>query len=174
MARLQQVGGSLKKFYPELQGLWQEIDFYCPNLMECTTDIHHYNNLLQEDRIYTFLDCLDDHLDNIRSDALQMCPFSSIEQAYAHVHREALRQVVMSNGDPNNTSGAVLASKGLKLSSATSQPIAVSNQPTGNSITSSKSQIVPNATKCYHCGNQRHTSENCFKKIGYPNWWYEL
>lgn len=95
--------------------------------MECTTDIHHHNNLLQEDRVYTFLDSLDDHLDNIRSDVLQMHPFSSIEQAYAHVRKEALRQAVMSNGDPNNTSGAVLERKGLKLSSATSQPIAVSN-----------------------------------------------
>ena len=28
--------------------------------------------------------------------------------------------------------------------------------------------------KCSHCGNQRHTSENCLKKYGYPDWWYEL
>ncbi|KAL6330091.1 hypothetical protein AAG906_040009 [Vitis piasezkii] len=93
-------------------------------------------------------------------DVLQMCPFPSIEQAYAHVHMEALRQVVMSNGDPNNTSGAVLASKGLKLSSTTSHPVAVSNQPIGKSTTSSKSRTVPNAMKYNHHGNQRHTTES--------------
>ena len=59
--------------------------------MECATDIYHYNNLLQEDRVYTFLDGLDDRIDNIRSNVLQMRLFPLIEQAYAHVHREALR-----------------------------------------------------------------------------------
>ncbi|KAJ8617605.1 hypothetical protein MRB53_013791 [Persea americana] len=91
--------------------------------MECTTDIHHYNNLLQEDCVYTFLDGLDDHLNSIRSDVLHIHPFPSIVQAYAHVHREALRQAVMSASDPDNASGVVLAIKGLKLSLATSPSI---------------------------------------------------
>ncbi|KAG7986889.1 hypothetical protein I3843_03G106000 [Carya illinoinensis] len=147
------ASSSLEKFYTKLQGLWREIDFPHPNLMECTTNIHHYNNLLQEDRVYTFLYSLDDHLDNIRSDVLQMCPFPSIEQAYAHVRREALRQAVMSAGDPNNTSGVVLATKGLKLSSTTSPFISVSSQPTGKSTAASKSWIVPDGTRCSHCGN---------------------
>lgn len=108
---------------------------------------------------YIFLDGLDDHLDNIHSDVLQIRPFPSIEQAYAHVHREALQQAVMSAGDPNNTSGAVLATKGLKLSSATLPSVVVSSQPTGKS---SKSRTVLDGTKWSHCGNQRHTSENCF------------
>ncbi|RVW79433.1 hypothetical protein CK203_056106 [Vitis vinifera] len=76
--------GSLEKFYTKLQGLWREIDFCHSNLMECTTDIYHYNNLLQEDHVYTFLDGLDDRIDNIRSNVLQMRLFPLIEQAYAH------------------------------------------------------------------------------------------
>lgn len=80
MARLLQAGSSLEKFYTELQGLWREIDFRRPNPMEYATDIHHYNNLLQEDRVYTFLDGLDDRLDNIRSDVVQIRPFPSIEK----------------------------------------------------------------------------------------------
>jgi len=81
--------------------------------MECPADIHHYNTLLQEDQVYTFLDGIDDRLDHIRSDVLQMRPFPSIEQAYAHVHREALRQAVMSAEDTHTAYGAVLATKGL-------------------------------------------------------------
>ncbi|RVW65735.1 Retrovirus-related Pol polyprotein from transposon RE1 [Vitis vinifera] len=99
VTRLQQGNGSLEKFYTELQGLWWEIDFRHPNPMERATDIYHYNKLLQEDHVYTFLDGLDDRLDNIRSDVLQMRPFPSIEQAYAHVRREALRQAVESSQD---------------------------------------------------------------------------
>lgn len=38
--------------------------------------------------VYTFLDGLDDILDKTRSNVLQMNPFSSVEEAYAHVESE--------------------------------------------------------------------------------------
>ena len=70
VSRLRQAGGSLEKYYTDLQGLWREIDFRRPNPMECPADIQRYNNLLQEDRVYVFLDGLDDKLDNNQSDVL--------------------------------------------------------------------------------------------------------
>lgn len=70
VTRLKQAGGSLEKFYNDLQGLWREIDFCRPNPMECPTDIQYYNTLVQEDRVYVFLDGLDDRLDHIRSAVL--------------------------------------------------------------------------------------------------------
>ena len=77
--------------------------------MKCSVDIQHFNNILQEDRVYTFLDGLDDKLDNIRSDVLQLKPFPTVEQAYAHVRREVVHQVVMTTHDVETTR-AVLAS----------------------------------------------------------------
>jgi hypothetical protein len=174
---LKQVGGSLEKFYTDLQGLWREINFRRPNSMECPVDIHHYNALLQEDWVYTFLDGLDDRLDNIWSYVLQMQPFPSIEQAYAHVSREALRQVVMGFGDPDSPSNVVLATKGLKLnlapSSAGAASIPHSRRQNGTSR-SRNSRNTSDGLKCSHCGKQNHTNDNCFKNIGYPDWWYEL
>ena len=76
--------------------------------------VYIYNNLLQDDRVYTFLDGLDDRLNNIRSDVLQMQPFPMVEQAYAHVRREAMRHAVMVAG--SNSDGplrAMLVSKSL-------------------------------------------------------------
>ena len=172
VTRLRQGSGSLEKFYTKLQGLWREIDFRLLNPMECAIDIYHYNNLLQEDHVYTFLDGFDDRLDNTRSDVLQMRPFSSIEQVYAHVRKEALRKAIMSTNDPDNTIGMVLTTKWLKLSSANRNSVADSSHE--KSTIASKSRTVPDGMKCSHCGNQRHISENCFKKIGYPDWWYEL
>lgn len=49
VSRLKQAGGSIEKYYNDLQGLWREIDFRRPNPMECPIDIQHYNTLLQED-----------------------------------------------------------------------------------------------------------------------------
>ena len=122
VSRLCQPGGSLEKYYTGLPGLWHEIDFRRPNPMECPADIQQYNNLLQEDRVYVFLDGLDDKLDNIHSDMLQLHPFPTVEQAYAHVRREALRQAVMNTEDHEPLSGVVLASRSLKLGFSGSAP----------------------------------------------------
>lgn len=117
VTRLKQAGGSLEKYYKNLQGLWHEIDFRLPNLMTYQVDIQHYNTLIREERVYVLLDGLDDRLDNIRSDVLQMKPFPIVEQAYAQVMRRSLLQVVMTDNS-NELSGVVLASKGLKLQSS--------------------------------------------------------
>jgi hypothetical protein len=81
--------------------------------MECASDIHKYNTLLQEDRVYVFLDGLDDRLDKIRSDVLQLQPFPTVEQAYAYVRREDTRQSVMltTNGGPTASVMAIRRGK---------------------------------------------------------------
>ena len=173
VTRLKQTGVPLEKYYNDLQGLWREIDFRRPNPMECVADIQRYNTLLQEDRVYVFLDGLDDRLDKIRGDVLQMRPFPTVEQAYAHVRQEAIRQAVMNNNGVNDTSKAVLALKGLKFGrpSSPTKSLSLGN---GKSGMSSKIQTSSNENKCSHCGNQKHTRENCFKLHGYPDWWTEL
>jgi hypothetical protein len=60
-----------------------------------------------------------------------MRPFPSIEQAYAHVRRDALRHAVMSSGDPDVNPGAVLATKGVKLNPAPSHVGAASSPHQG-------------------------------------------
>ena len=156
VTRLKQASGSLEKYYTELQGLWREIDFRRPNPMECSVDIQHYNRITQEDRVYVFLDGLDDRLDKIRADVLQLKPFPSVEQAYAHVRREAIRQQVMTSHNTDGIPGAVLASKGLMLNKTT------------------KTRTTNDGRKCSHCGNQKHTRENCFQLHGYPDWWHDI
>ena len=63
--------------------------------MICEEDIKKFNKLVQEDRIYTFLDGLDDQFDQARRDILQQTPLPSIEQAFAEVRRENNRRIVM-------------------------------------------------------------------------------
>jgi len=148
VSQLKQASGSIEKYYNKLQGLWREIDFHRPNPMECTTDIQRYNSILQEERMYMFLDELDDRLDHVRSDVLRMKPFPSIEQAYAHIRREDLRQSVMVSGAEAVTSGAVMAIKGVR----SSQPL-ISLKPGS----SSRFKGHYDGNKCTHCGSTKHT-----------------
>lgn len=115
MARRKQNGGSLERYYNDLQGIWHEIDFYRSNPMEWYNDIEKYNMLIQGDKVYAFLDGLDDRLDDIRSDILQLQSFPTVEQVYAHVDRETVRQTFMNIDEAENIFEEVLASKGLNL-----------------------------------------------------------
>ncbi|GAV74051.1 hypothetical protein CFOL_v3_17533 [Cephalotus follicularis] len=84
--------------------------------MVCATDIKKYNLTIQEDRVYLFLDGLDDLIDNVCADVLQMQPFPTIEQAYARVRREELRHAVMLS-NPDSTHVAAMILKGVQTDS---------------------------------------------------------
>lgn len=77
---IRQVRGSIENYYNDLQSLWREIDFRRPNPMECATNIGKYNSLIQEERVYIFLDVLDKWLDKIHSDLLWMKQFLTVEE----------------------------------------------------------------------------------------------
>ena len=138
--------------------------------MKCAEDIQIYNSNIQEDRVYIFLDGLDDRLDKIRSDVLQIKPFPTVEQAYAHVQIENTRQAIMLS-NTESTSSPVLLSKGFKI-----QLPSIQLSKLQTSLTSvgrkSKGQIVDGG--CTHCENPKHTREIYFKLHGYPEWWKEL
>ena len=46
VSRMKQAGGSIEKYYNNLHGLWQEIDFHRLNPMACAIDIQNYHPLL--------------------------------------------------------------------------------------------------------------------------------
>ena len=129
--------------------------------MECATDIQTYNS--QEDRVYTFLDGLDDRLDNIRSDVLQLKPFPIVEQTYAHIRREDVRQHVMASGAEAISGGAVMATKGIKSGQFGSLSLS------GGKPNSSKPKGQSDGSKCTHYGCTKHTRDTCFKLHGYPD-----
>ena len=122
-------------------------------------DIEKFNDFIQETRVYTFLDGLDDRLDNVRADVLQMTPFPTVEQAYARVRREATRQGIMMKEEITHESMAMV-SKGYR-------------QPSVNlSLNKNSSFLDKSKLKCTYCGGMRHVRENCFKLTGkYPDWW---
>ncbi|XP_034930686.2 uncharacterized protein [Populus alba] len=168
VTRMKQNGESIEGYYNCLQGLWREIDYRRPNPMECAIDVQRHNTLLQEDRVYVFLDGLDDRLDKIRSDVLQLQPFPSVEQAYAYVRREDIRQSVMleTNGGPT---ASVMATKSGKQN----QMLRMTKRAPGYAATGG-SKNLSGGLGCSHCGNAKHTRETCFKLHGYPEWWNEF
>ncbi|XP_057506357.1 uncharacterized protein LOC130789580 [Actinidia eriantha] len=80
----------------------------------------------------------------------------------------------MITGGTNGTPGAILASKGFKLGLSTPCSIGSLSLGSGKHNTSTKSRVSSDGAKYSHCGNLKHTRENCFKLHGYPDWQNEL
>jgi hypothetical protein len=124
--------------------------------MECPKDIEKHNSLVQEERVYNFLGGLDDHLDSIRAEVLRIEPFPYIEEAFARVRQEDVRQNYHLKKGENNTPVAMVA----KENEANLIPARI-RQP--------KPRPPPGG--CTHYGGLKHTKETCFKLHGYPDWW---
>ncbi|XP_020263632.1 uncharacterized protein LOC109839566 isoform X1 [Asparagus officinalis] len=160
VTRLKQEGKNIEEFYDELQALWQEIDFRCPNPMDTPNDIEKFNLFIQKARVYTFLDGLEDRFDAIQAQVLQLKPFTTIEQAFGHVRHEATRQsVMMKEYNDATTNSLAMATKGYRS-------YEVNPNSTKKFGFTDKSKL-----KCSNCGGTRHTREGCFELIGYPDWW---
>jgi phosphotransferase system IIB component len=160
VSHLKQRGRAIEEYYDDLQKLWQEIDFRCPNPMECVKDIEAFNTYIRKNRVSVFLDGLDDRLDHVRAEVLKINPFPTIEQAYGHVRRENIRQEVMIKGDGGYQNSMAMVSKGYK---STKVRLTLNKN---NSVDKSK-------LKYSHCGGTRHVKEQCFQIVGYPKWYME-
>jgi len=89
-------------------------------------------------------------------------------QAYAHVRREDLRQMVMLSKADTSSSMAMISKEGQKSQQQPSLQMVMDGKP------GMKSKTQVEGGGCIHCGNMKHTKEACFKLHGYPDWWHEL
>ena len=128
-SRMRQDGRPVETYYSDLQSLWQEIDYRRPNPMKCGTDIEIFNKIVQTDRVYTLLAGLDEMFDKIRSDILRTEPLPSVEQTFAYVRREGMRQAVMSTGGQLPSGAAMVARPAMATQPATSRSFISSPGP---------------------------------------------
>jgi gag-polypeptide of LTR copia-type len=155
--RVKQHGGTIENYYTQLQGFWKELDIRRPNPMGCSSDIDRYKKVIQDDRVLIFLDGLDDRLDQVRANVLQVQPFPTVDEVFAIVRKEEVRQTVMMNkGDLSESSMAMIAKdQNFNKNNKNLNYIRKPNNPGG----------------CSYCKNPKHTKDQCFKLIGYPEWW---
>ena len=168
---IKQNGMSLKDIWIVLQGIWGEIERRDPNPMKCSTDISIYNRIRAEQKLFQFLNALDRRYDSIKREILRCDPLPSSEAAYATVRKDTAHQKIL--GATSDTT----APQGIATGLVVNPP----GESEGTSLVS-KGQCRPykqpekqdkSHLKCEHCGKTRHTKEQCFKLVGYPEWWID-
>ncbi|KAJ0565548.1 hypothetical protein HanIR_Chr06g0263791 [Helianthus annuus] len=96
-----------------------------------------------------------------------MDPLPSVEEAYATVRKETAHQSIFNNTSESGIAAGLAATRihddgalGLASRGQTRRP-----NP------SFKPKVDKSKLKCTHCDMKGHTREQCFKIVGYPEWW---
>ena len=127
--------------------------------MLCSKDITDFNKYIQRQRLYQFLIGINDNLNKERRDILNNNPLPTVEAAYATIRWKIARRRIMNGVSSLGTSpseiGSVLAMRNKTLQR-------------------NREEDDRRKLRCTHCGGSRHTKEECFKLVGYSDWWNDL
>ena len=121
--------------------------------MKGPNDIIIYNRLTQQNGLYQFLGGIDEPFDKDRRDLLLQDPLSTVEEAYASIRREKMRRGIRKK-EPSSDLDSLGIEGGLSVKGKTYRK------------DDDKSHL-----RCTHCGGTGHTKSECFKLVGYPEWW---
>ncbi|KAD4384257.1 hypothetical protein E3N88_24425 [Mikania micrantha] len=168
---MKQNGSPFENFWIAMQGVWGEIERRDPNPMTCAVDIATYNKLRSEQKLFQFLNALDRQYDPIKREILRWDPLPSVEGAYAAVRKEMAHQGILGTTENVTSSGGVAAGLSTNGSKEPESLGFLSKGRPNQKNSSSSSRIDKTKLKCDHCGMTRHTKNQCFQLVGYPEWW---
>ena len=121
--------------------------------MKDPNEIIIYNQLIQQNRLYQFLAGIDDTFDKDRRDLLLQDPLPTVEEAYASIRREIMRCGIMKR-EPSSDLESSSIGGGFTVKGRAYRH------------DDDKAHL-----KCTHCGGTRLTKNECFKLVGYREWW---
>ncbi|VFQ62771.1 unnamed protein product [Cuscuta campestris] len=150
-SEIKQGAQPLEKIYSQLQAVWKEIDRRRPNPMKCPEDMTIFTQIQQQNRLYQFLQAINNEFDAEKRDILKTEPLPSIEEAYAQIRREAARKGIMKEEGPSSGESPSGIGGGL---AATRAAIRSDFRQSSSRIYEDKSQL-----KCTFCGGMKHTAE---------------
>ncbi|RDX81629.1 hypothetical protein CR513_37662, partial [Mucuna pruriens] len=148
--QMRQVGRPVSTYYADLRAIWQELDYRKPITLAQPDVKQAHQKEIDEECVYIFLAGLDHLYDHVRK------PFLNPENAFAVVRSEEQRRNTMLHSQV--TPRVAMATK-----TALTQNRSFPSKNQGGS-----------ESGCSHCGNPKHTIDNCFKLHRYPDWWDNL
>nr|GEV95931.1 putative RNA-directed DNA polymerase [Tanacetum cinerariifolium] len=135
--------------------------------MKWPEDIMTYAKIRSDKKLFQFLNGLDRKFKPIKREILRVDPLPTVEAAYATVRKKAAHQNIP--GTTNNEP------QGIATGLITGETKGVGFVTKGYRRNDDKKKWVTRDDKahlkCEECGMSRHTKEQCFRIVGYPDWW---
>ncbi|PWA57489.1 hypothetical protein CTI12_AA409510 [Artemisia annua] len=146
---IMQSGKPVSEYYTSMKCVWEELDSMneLPRIVNITPEIAVFLNALntqkEEQRLFQFLNGLDDQFSSQRSQLLLNTPLPSVETACALLQQEESQRGVFGSATQLGVESTALYSKG------------------------------ETKEKCDICGFKWHPPDKCWEKVGYPTWHYK-
>lgn len=179
---MKQEGYSIEVYYGKMISIWKEIDKRVANPMKHTEDINMYNEITQKQKLYQFLSGINETYDKDRRDILNKIPLPSMDEAYASIRREiSKREIMTSKTSPSLEPSGIGHGLIRRQKKPTKKyPSLGYDNPSGTGggfITKFRSHRGPTKREeedkshlhCTYCGGNKHTKDECFKLIGFPD-----
>ncbi|KAJ8436185.1 hypothetical protein Cgig2_021856 [Carnegiea gigantea] len=139
---------SVSEYYTRLRCCWEELEAMneLPKITATTDEITSFLQVLtkqkEEQKLFQFLNGLDEKYSSQRSQLLLMTPLPSVEAACSLIQQEESQREV------------------FKINKLEVETTALY----------SRNERFKDAKTCAECGNKGHTSDKCWTVIGYPSW----
>ena len=144
----------------------------CTHKDDCTA-IKKSKELEQRQRLMHFLIRLNDAYESIRGQILLMDPLPNVSRAYCMIARVETQRQVTGNQSNAYREVAAMVNRPSSLSHGegelSSNALAVKSGQ--NPRNKRDNRRAKNARYCDHCQRNGHTQDQCFKIIGYPDWY---
>ncbi|XP_020883385.1 uncharacterized protein LOC110229020 [Arabidopsis lyrata subsp. lyrata] len=148
LANCRQKGLAIETYYGKLTQLWGSLaDYQRAKTME------EVRKEREEDKLHQFLMGLDDALyGSVKSNLLSRVPLPSLEEAYNALCLDEESKNLSRDNDVREDGVSFVVQTNVARKFFENR---------GSSVS------------CTICGRTGHIADNCFRKIGYPEWWGE-
>nr|XP_043639702.1 uncharacterized protein LOC122610813 [Erigeron canadensis] len=162
LSRVTQGNMSIVAYYNKMKKFWDELHSLngipvctCGKMGECTCKIMvKYAEIESRSRLMQFLMKLNDDYESVRNQILSMDPLPTINKAY-YIVQQVEKQKQVTHHTPDHT--AFFANNANK-----------GNQNFKKFVSSDNKGEKP---FCTHCKQTGHLYEQCFERLGYPDWY---
>lgn len=151
IVQFKQGNQPIAMYYSSLRKMWDELEHYTTYCLACVKDTTKYKKHVENIHIFEFLAGLNSKCEQLRALILGNDPLLSLNEVYAHIHRDDRRRGVMN----------------LSLTEkSTPMPTSIRGGRGGNFGRShgGRQNFTSNdrdRLNCEHCGLSRHTKEQC-------------
>ncbi|XP_021853361.2 uncharacterized protein [Spinacia oleracea] len=164
--------GKLKKLWDEMKNLRAFSSCTCGAMMQCSCQfLKKIAEFEEEDKMMQFLLGLNGGFDSTMTNVLSMDPLPSINRVFS-ITQQIEKQKELSGGNAESnamTSSAMAAQAHRGIQSQFQKYNAGSGKKDWKEIKKEKMN-----RSCTHCKGKGHTADQCFKLIGYPEWYNSI
>lgn len=147
-----QRGSTIEEYYGKMMSLWTSLADH-RQAKNCGCPLgYDLEKEREEDRLHEFLMGIDESVYGaVKSNLLSRDPLPSLDEAYSIlIQDEDSKKAARAFDDRNET-------------------MAFAVQNSSRSLTMSREERQ--RLLCSSCGRNGHLAENCFRTLGYPDWW---